>query len=428
MADALDLGSSSSGNGGSSPPPRTKGAGLDYEISEDSATVKEFELRVPKAELDTLIDKEADRLRKELVIDGFRKGRVPKTLVKMRYFDDLKARALDKLLSNTYIEFLKERKWRPATQAELKNIEVDEEIKFQIRVEVIPDFDLADYIGIEVVKEEPLSNDFLLKQGIKELQERNGYTRETAEPAVVDNIVTADVIIEEDGKIKSQEKKIKLKIGDRSLPDGLNRILVGVKKGDTREAKIDKSLYRIIVHKVEEKVVPEIDDAFARKQGYENLEEMNRLLLKKLKQQDESRIADELKESIAHIILERHQFPVPETLIQNEYEKLLKEFDLPDSEANKERFWPRAEMKARLNLIIDKIAQQEKIQVTESEVIKEKVERLGLRGNKEMVEYIRLLMTREKTFDFLLKKAKITERNRIISPKEVMNDTGPIRH
>ncbi len=427
MADALDLGSSSSGNGGSSPPPRTKGASLDYEISEDSATVKEFELRVPRAELDTLIDKEADRLRKELVIDGFRKGRVPKTLVKMRYFDDLKARALDKLLSNTYIEFLKERKWRPATQAELKNIEVGEEIKFQIRVEVIPDFELADYIGIEVMKEEPLPDDFLLKQGIKELQERNGYTRETAEPAVVDNIVTADIIVEEDGKVKNQEKKVKLKIGDRGLPDELNRILVGVKKGVTREAKIDKLLYRIIVHKVEEKVVPEVDDAFARKYGYENLEDMNRQLLKKLKQQEESRIEDELKESIARILLERHQFPVPETLIQNEYEKLLKEFELPDSDANKERFWPRAEMRVRLNLIIDKIAQQEKIQVTESEV-KEEVEQLGLKVNKEMVEYIGLLMTREKTFDFLLKNAKITERSRIISPKEVMDDTGSIRH
>ncbi len=427
MADALDLGSSSSWNGGSNPPPRTKGANLEYEISKDMATVKEFELRVPGTELENLIDQEAEQLRKNLKLNGFRKGKVPKTLIKTRYFNDLKARALDKLLTNTYLKFLQEIKWRPAAQAELKNIEEGEKIKFQLRVEVIPDFDVDNYIGIEVLKEEPIPDDLLLKQAMKDLQEKYGHRREISRPAAVDDFVIGEFTIEKDGEIKLQEKNSSFRIGDRSLPDEFNRILVGIKKGETKEVEIGDQKYSITVHRIEEQVVPEIDDAFAQKLGYKNLKELKEKLLTEMKENEKVRETDELKESIAHILLEHHQFPLPDSLIQREYEKLLKDFELPNSDSNKERFWPRAEKRARLNLIIDKIASKEEIKISESE-IEDMIKKLNLKANKEITEYLRIMLTRERTFEFLLKNAKITERNRIISPKEAINDTGSIRH
>ena len=118
-------------------------------------------------------------------------------------------------------------------------------------------------------------------------------------------------------------------------------------------------------------------------------------------------------------------------MIQNEYEKILQRFQLPDSDANKERFWGGAEKRVRFNLILEKITEKENIKVDESEVLNV-ISNMGIKVNdenrKDVITYVGNLLNREKTMDFILKNAKISEKSRIISPKEANNDTSSIRH
>jgi len=395
----------------------------------DNKTEKELDISIPSKELDHYIDEEADRVRKDLVLDGFRKGKVPKNVIKSRYRDSLRAQAINTLVSKTFLQILDEKKWRPASQAELLNVEEGENIKFRLRFEVLPHFDVENYIGIELLEEKPLPDDYLLQQALNDIREQNAITKEVTRPAVVDDFLTIDLKTTENNGIKNQEHNITVRIGDRSLPDEMNRALVGAKVADTIEVKTDKQNHEIMVKKIEEKILPQIDNDYAKKENCKDVEELKKKLTENMKKMEKKRIEGELKESLSNIILERTKFDVPKSFIQAEYQKMLQQANLPDSDANKERFRDIAEKRARLNLILDKIAENENITVKEEEITN-LISVMGIRQNDEkrnnVIDYVRSILNREKTLDFLFKNAKISKKSRIISPSTVKNASPPL--
>lgn len=404
---------------------------MEYEVAVDNELEKEIEISVPSSELDILIDQEVDKFRKKVQINGFRKGRVPRSLVKTKYRDALKAQAIENLVTKSYLKLLEEKKWRPASHVKLMNIEEGEKIKFRLHFEVIPDFDVDNYRNLEALKSEPIPDDLLLERGLEELRERHATIREVARPAVVDDFVTMDLEIKENKIIKEKKSDVTMRIGNRNIPDEINRELVGIKKSENKEVKVGNLVYKIFIKKIEEKELPQVDDDFAKSLNYESVEQLKKKLTENSKKAEELRIEEELKESLSNILLERICFNVPKSLIQNEYEKILQRFQLPDSDANKERFWNGAEKRVRFNLILEKIVEKENIKVDESEVLNV-ISNMEIKVNdenrKDVITYVSNLLNREKTMDFILKNAKISEKSRIISPKEANNDTSSIRH
>jgi trigger factor len=403
---------------------------LEHRILTETETTKEIEISVPRSELERIIDEETDMVTKDLAIDGFRKGRVPRSLVKSKYGDGLKAQAMDKLIKQTYLSLVNEKNWQVAGQAEIREIQDNEPIRIQLFLEVVPEFHVDNYLNIEVFKEAPVPDDFLLQQGVNALREQYATVKEVDRPAVVDDIVTLDLEIREKGKSR-RETDQKMRIGDRSLPDELNRALVGMKKSDSKEIKINDTIYALSLKKTEERIPPEIDDEFARQLKFKDVEDLKEKILENAKKQEEKRIEDDLKESISQILLERTKFKVPDTMIQKEYEKILQDYGLPDSESNKERFWNVAEKRVRFNLILNKITQTENLRVGEPEIM-DLVAKMGIKLTKEnrsdVIDYLGIILSREKTLDFLYEHAKISEKSRILTPKEVANDTNPVRH
>jgi len=403
---------------------------LEYKLLNDSGIEKEMEISVSHSELERLINEETDRVQKELAIDGFRKGRVPRTLIKSKYGDSLKAQAMDKLVKQAYLAVLREKNWQPAGQAELRQIEEGDPIKLNLFVEVIPEFKVENYLNIEIFKESPIPDDFLLEQGLNALKEQHATINEVERPAVVDDLITMDVEIIEKGR-SQQESDQTVRIGDRSLPDELNRALVGMKRTGKKEIQAGEKSYKINVKSIKEKILPQIDEEFATRLKFANIEELKGKLLENVKKQEEKRSEDELKESISDILLQRIRFQIPNTLVQKEYEKILKDYGLPDSESNKERFRSIAEKRIRFNLILERIAEKENLQVSESEIL-DLITRIGMKlteqNRSEVIEYLGSILNREKTLTYLYENAKISEKSRIIAPKEVANDTHSVRH
>ncbi len=403
---------------------------MEYKITKDNEIEKEIEFSIPSPELEGFIDTEINKVQRDLTLKGFRKGKVPRNIIRSRYYDTLKAQAMNNLVSDSFLKVLDEKQWLPASQAELHNIDEGENITFQLRFEIIPDFTVDNYLGLEIFREEPLPDDFLLEQGMNELREQHAKIKEVSRPAVVDDLITIDLKVTENKTMRMNQKDLTVKIGDRSLPDEINRALVGVRKSENKEVKVGNQIHNITIKKIEEKLPPQIDDAFAKSLNYENVEQLKKKLTENVKKLEEKRIESELKESLSNTILERTKFNVPKSLIQTEYKKLLQNFNLADSESNKERFWTTAEKRVRLNLILDKIAKKENINVQESEIMN-LVSAMGIKlsndNRKNIIEYLGDILNREKTTDFLLKNAKIIKKSRIISPKEAINDTRSIR-
>ncbi len=405
---------------------------MEYEIIKDKETEKEIGFSIPSNQLQRFIDIEVDKIQKDLSLKGFRKGKVPKDIIRSRYRDTLKAQAMNSLVTETFLKILTEKKWRPASQAKLQNLEEGEKIKFRLHFETIPEFDVDNYIGLEVFEEEPLPDDFLLQQGLNDLRERHATVIEVFRPAVVDDFVTMNLRITKNNKVTSNQNNITVKIGDRSLPDEINKALVGARKSKNIEVNVSDQHYSMLIKKIEEKILPQIDDEFAKSQNYKDVDQLKKKLMEQVKQIEEKRVEAELKDSLSAILLERNKGTMPNALIDGEYQKILTKSNLPDSDANKERFWSIAERKARLDLILDKIAEKENIKVKEEEimnVVSSMGWKLSNENRENVIEYIGSILNREKTIDFLFKKAKISKRSRIISPKEASkNDTSSVRH
>lgn len=403
---------------------------MEYKLLKESEIEKEIEISVPKTELEALINDETERVQKELAIDGFRKGRVPRTLIRSRYGDSLKAQAMDKLVRQTYLAVVRENNWQPAGHAELRHVDEGEPIRFQLFVEVIPQFEVENYLNIEIFREPSAPDDFLLEQGMNALKEQYAVVNEVERSAVVDDLVTMDIKIVENGQSKVERDQT-VRIGDRSLPDELNRALVGMKRNQKKELQVAGKSYTLDLKTIKERVLPRIDGDFAVSLKFTGVDDLKNKLLEKMKQQEEKRIEDELKESISDVLLQRIRFQVPNTLVQKEYDKILKDYGLPDSDSNKERFWSVAERRMRFNLILDRIAEKESLRVSESEVV-DLTTRLGMKlteqNRSDVIDYLNSILTREKTMNFLYDNAKISEKSRIVTPKEVANDTHSVRH
>jgi trigger factor len=240
-----------------------------------------------------------------------------------------------------------------------------------------------------------------------------------------------DIRISENDQVKEDKKDVVVHIGNRDLPDEINKALVGVKKEDKKQTPVDKLLYDMYIKKIEEKILPNIDDDFAKLQNFEGLEQLREKLLENAKKIEDKRLEDAAKETLSNVLLERNQFEVPNTLIDSEYRTILQRSNLQDSEANKERFWKPAENRARLDLIINKIAHKENIKVEEKETMN-LIKAMGIKlrdeNRNDVISYLGNVLVKEKTIDFLYKHVKISKKSRIISPKEDINDTRSLRN
>lgn len=407
-----------------------KGGFLEYQIINDGDTEKEIEFKLGTQELNPYIEGSLEKLRSRISIKGYRKGKAPKNLVRMRYYDTLKAEAINDLIMNAYKKVLEENKWNPAASPELISYDDSAEIKFRLRLEILPVFDVENYQGLELFKEEPLPLEYLYEQTINRLREEYATVKETNRGAAVDDYVTMDLTISEGDKVINTQSDIVIKLGDRSFPDDLNRALVGVKKGEKKEVPIDKQLYRLQIKKIEERVLPMVDEKFAKMLNFGSVTEMDKGIKEMLNKQEEERLTDELKENLARIMLERYQFSVPKSLTEKEYQLMIKSQNLTDNESNRERFLPLAEKRTRFNLILDKISQKENIIAMDEEVMNMaqhsgfEVENI----DEGIKEYLRRIIIRQTVVDFLIKNANIVQKGKILSPKEVKNANRSVRH
>lgn len=403
---------------------------MEYQIITDRDTEKEIEFKLGTQELNPYIEVSLEKLRNRISIKGYRKGKAPKNLIRVRYYDTLKAEAINELIMDVYKKILEEKSWEPAGSPELINYDDSADIKFSLRFEIVPAVEIENYRGLELFKGEPLPQDYLYEQTINHLREDYATVTETNRSAAVDDFVTMDLIISEGGMVIDNQSDIVIKVGDRNFPDDLNRALVGVKKGEAKEVKIDKQLYRLKIKKIEERVLPQVDEEFAKMLNFSNITEMEKGIKEMLNKEEEERLADELQENLASIMLERYQFSVPKSITEREYQLMLKTNNLTDNESTRERFLPLAEKRARFNIILDKIASKEHIEVADEEIVIS-AQRNGFDKDNiddDLKEYLRRIMARKKVIDFLIKNASVVQKGKILSPEEVKNANRSVRH
>lgn len=355
------------------------------------------------------LDQAFKKVQKQLNVPGFRKGRVPRQIFEQRFgVESLYQDALDIVLPDAYSNAIDETGIEPVDQPEIdiEQIGKGQSLIFTADVTVKPEVKLGEYKGLEVPKVNTEVTDEDVEAELKELQKRHAeLVVKENEPAEQGDTVVIDFEGFVDGEAfeGGKAENHSLEIGSDSFIPGFEEQLVGVKAGDEKEVQVTfpeeyhaaelagkPAVFKVKVHEVKQLVLPELDDDFAVDvdDEVETLDALKEKIENRLKDEKEHTAKHEVENAVIEKAAENAEIDIPEVMIDNEVERMVKEFDQrlqqqglnlelysqfsgQDIDSLKETMREDAEKRVRVNLTLEAIVKAENIDVTEEEVEKE---------------------------------------------------------
>jgi len=420
---------------------------MEIRVEELSGVKRKLEVVIPREKVNAEIEVICQKLRKQAKVKGFRPGKVPISILKRLYHQDVISQAMLKLIEQTYQEALDEAKLKPLFEPTIdpEVLEEGKAFKYTATLEIMPDIKLEEYKGLEL-EVPPLNiNEEAINQEMEKLRETHAEIANIKEdrPLKLGDYAIIDFqgYLGETPMKELKAENFMVELGNQQLSQDMEKSLLGAKKGEERIIKIkspkdhqnpnlaDKEVeVRIKVKDIKEKILPEIDDEFAKQVGdYENLEQLRKALYKTIEERAKVDRDIYIKNEIVKQLMEKTEIEIPEGLTEQEMQAMINRatYSLsPQAKASldfkktKENLRPLAEKKVKRRLILNKIAEMEDIQSTEKELeenlsavaaqLKTNVESLK---NSYAEQRLREHILEEKTLNFLRDHTKIAERS-----------------
>jgi trigger factor len=347
-------------------------------------------------------------LRRDLRIPGFRKGKVPVGIIQKHYADVIQSDAVRNLLPAVFEQALEREHLFPLGDPRFENVRFEEGgVAFDVRIDVRPEIKLKGYTGITVeLKRQPVE-DADVNQAVETLRERLAVFEKVDRPALASDYLVIDYVpltAAGEPEEKSRVKGYPVSLASDGLLAEFRTELLGAKAGDEKEIRVvypsdfgDEALagtsrtFRVKVNEVKEKMLPEIDDNFARRidETAAGLLELRLRIRQQLEAEEEARHRQAVDEKIMDAILAANPFEVPEAMVENYLASLVAEDKrqrgpVADEEARatevRRAFRASAERMIRRYFVLDAVKRQENLAVSEAEVderLRAVAERLG---------------------------------------------------
>lgn len=403
---------------------------MEIKFKDSKSWLKEIEITIEPERVVKKIEQVTSSYAHKTQIPGFRKGMAPKPILQKRYGATFEAMAIDEIIDEVYKEIVTDNNLQPITQAKVDDyvLSDDKTLKFELSFEVIPDFELKNYVGIKIKRQEPTGFDEEFDKRVKLLQEKCATYTALNHPAENNDFILADYdILENDKPVGKKQTGIMIQVGSNKNMPEINQILVGAQSGDEKSATIafkpdypEPSLanrtltYRFLIRDVKERKLPEIDDTFAVDLGFKDLNELRTQINDEI-MHDRAKIIDEdLKNQIYRYLTKEHDFEPPKAFQEQTYHEILNEFNITDSEEAKQKLANHALERAKFDIIINRIAEKESIMPKPEDINKELQKFIDAGVKPEQVEMLRTnsgfigRLLKNMVIDWLLNKAEIT--------------------
>jgi trigger factor len=396
---------------------------------------RELELEIPAEEVAKAVDRVAREFARVARVPGFRPGKAPVTLIRRRFADDIKSEVLQSLLPEQIERAVSEQKIVPVTQPQIDKVDFSESgpVKFRATFEVLPEFELGQYKDLELeVDDVPLS-DADADKAIEELRDRAA------------NFVPVEGRPLADGdyaqlKLKGipaavgeplEAESVLCHIGGEETMEAFNQNLRGANIGDHKNFDVtypadypDPKLqgktysYTVEVLGIKEKKRPDLNDEFAKDVSEaKTVEELRTKVRQSLEAARDERQKEQTRDKILAKLIETHDFPVPEALVEQQMDSRLERtvHSLAaqgvdpravnvDWVALRQRQKERAIGDVKAELLLDRIATAENIDATDEDVNQE-IAAIAQRSG-ESVTAVRANLTRQKALDRMKSKLR----------------------
>ena len=416
---------------------------MNVKVEKKENSVVEIEFTMEKEQFNVELDKAFKQNAKKFKVPGFRNGMVPRAVVEKTYgeavlYEYVIENTVDDAYRTAVIENQLEIVSRP--ELDIKQIGKDKDFIFVVKVCVKPEAKVTDYKGIEVKKVSTRVTKKEVEEELERVREKNARIvtvedRELKEGdiSVIDFEGFVDGVAFEGGKGENFE----LTIGSGQFIPGFEDQMVGMKINEERDVNVKfpeeyhaenlagkDAKFKVKLHEIKEKILPELDDEFAKDVSeFDTLEDYKKELNKKVKERKENQAKAEKEQEAIEKFIEKVEVVIPEGMIDEEVEKMVEEMNANLSyqglnidqylqymgislEDYKKEMRGQAEKRIKLNLGLEAIAKEEKVEVSDEEIdtkIKELSAQYGagdeesLLKNENARNYMRQELTHEKT-------------------------------
>ncbi len=422
---------------------------MKVECVEEGSCLRHLDIELPVEKVAEAYRQSVDQFSKRLKLPGFRKGKIPKDLVKTRFRSDILNQVVQDLVPSALERAVNDEGLAPIDEPRISKVEVDEgkPLRFRASFEIMPAIEAKDFKGLEAVERKTEVSDDEIEKRLEAARERVArFDPLEGRGAQDGDFVLGSIEEKPDGKGRpNRQEGTLIEVGSNSYHPTLHEKLHGAKAGDTvsfratfppdhpDQQKAGRIFdIRVEVSEVKEKVLPELDDELAKDLGeFETLDELRAHLRQQA--EGEAREADKqhLRNQLLDKLIEANPFDPPQSLVESELDHRVEELARSfvdrgldpqgsgiDWQAVREKQRESALQGIRATILMDKITEQENLRETEEEIARE-VERIASHvGKKSDVVRAQLMkeggmerlgrrLRRGKAFDLLRQSARI---------------------
>ncbi len=447
---------------------------MKIEVEDIETCKKKISIEIPHGDYKKKVQSYYKKLGSEMNVPGFRKGKVPANILEKRFGPQVKKEVLTELLSERIAEAIEEKGLHAVSAPNLVEVNAEEgtDISVSATVEVLPDFEVKDYSGIELDMKVARTTDKEVDQVIEAQRQRHAKSIQVTDRGVQDKDYikidfkgTYQDELFEGGELKDHV----VQVGSKMLMEGIDPQLIGMNPGEERDVQVkipeefvNKKIagkevnFHVHLQGIQVKELPELDDDFAKKadprRNFESLKDMKEKIRDELQGYERTEARKKIKKPLAEKITEMNPLQVPEGLVEEQIKFMVQEakkkenpgqaqehshdhdhdHDLPVSDADRKKHRDLALKILQQEFLMDRLARDLEIEVDENELnaeINTFVKLMGGTDAKKMKQEwakngtlgrLHNRMRRDKTLEALLDKVQIKEE--IVDRKEIIAD------
>lgn len=375
---------------------------MKVDIKDAPNSQKEIAVELPYEKFQEAMDVECDRVAQDAKIPGFRPGKAPKDVVMKQNIHRIRTGALEYIISNTIRDVLMQNNINPISRPEAKDVvlEDDKPISFTIMVDVFPEFKLENYKGFDFDKISIKVTQKDVDDTIEKLREQHSELKPVAKKRKVKQGDHA--VIDFEGKLDGvpfdggKAEKHTLEIGSGQFIPGFEDGVMGMSIGESKDINVkfpdeyhaenlagQDVVFTVVLHEVKEKISPELDDEFAQKvaPNFKTAEDFLKAVEKDLQSEADNFVKLNTFTQILNKLIEENPFEVPVSIITEQAREMAQQ-NLQQyyrmginpemlgitPESFVENMMPEAEKQIKRALIINRISEDHKLEVTEDDI------------------------------------------------------------
>jgi trigger factor len=428
-----------------------EGCLMNVNVEDISSIKKKVSIEIPGDRVTKEVNSFYGELGKKAKIKGFRPGKVPRNILERHFKDYVKAEVIQKLIQDTYPMALSETDLHPVSSPVIDPGELENGKSFQYSatIEVKPEIKMEGYLGLKIEGKKESAKDEEVEERLKGLQNLHAHLKTISEvrPIQTGDFVIIDYEARMDGKPLEEGKAIDftVEVGSGRFIPAFEEKLIGLRPDEEKGIEVSfpedygykkwagKTIpFHVKIKEIKEKILPSLDDEFAKDLGdYSSLEELKAKLRDEIEREKELALDRQLKDQIVDQLHQANPFEVPESMVEEQAKSLVSDTKMRlaaqgisfqnlgvSEEKLQGDYREMAKKQVRTFLLLEKIAGQEGITVTDEEAegrLQEISERLHQKFDvvkryyekNGLIPELKAGIMSDKTLNFLLQKADI---------------------